>query len=82
MKSNKFRNKYNILGKIIANARKDFKISQNELASKMQLMGINIGKNEISKIECGKRLIRDYELIAIKDILNIDVNSIHLENKK
>lgn len=78
MKSNKFRNSYNILGKLISKTRKSFKISQNELASKMQLMGINIGKNEISKIECGKRLLRDYELIAIKDILDLDINNIHL----
>ena len=45
----------------------------------MQLMGINIGKNDISKIECGKRLIKDYEIIAIKDILKLDINNIHLQ---
>lgn len=79
MKSNKYKNKYNILGEIIANARKSIKLSQNGLASKMQLMGINIGKNEISKIECGKRLIRDYELIAMKDILSLNISDIHLK---
>lgn len=78
MKSNKFKNKYNISGELIANARKLHKLSQNELASKMQLIGINIGKNEISKIECGKRLIRDYELIAIKDILSLNIDDILL----
>ena len=78
MKSNKFNGKSNFLGYIIAEKRKDIKISQNVLASKMQLKGINIGKNDISKIECGNRLIKDFELIAIKDILNINLNDIHL----
>ena len=78
MKSNKYKNKSNALGELIAIQRKDFKLSQNQLASKMQLMGVNIGKNDISKIECGKRLLRDYELIAIKDILELDINQIHL----
>ncbi len=57
MKSNKFKNKCNISGELIANTRKLIKLSQNGLASKMQLIGINIGKNEISKIESGKRLL-------------------------
>lgn len=78
MKSNKYKEKANYLGELIATKRKSYKLSQNKLASKMQLMGINIGKNDISKIESGNRLIRDYELIAIKDILDLDLNNIHL----
>lgn len=78
MKSNKYNGKSNYLGKLIATNRKSCKLSQNKLAHQMQLMGINIGKNDISKIESGNRLIKDYELIAIKDILNIDLNNIHL----
>lgn len=78
LKSNKYKEKANFLGDLIAEKRKAYHISQNALASKMQLMGINIGKNDISKIESGNRLIRDYELLAIKDILNIDLNDLHL----
>ncbi len=78
MKSNKYKEKSNYLGELIAENRKFQKISQNKLASKMQILGVNIGKNDISKIESGNRLIRDYELIAIKDILGLDLNNIHL----
>lgn len=78
MKANKYKGKSNFLGKLIAKERKSQKLSQNQLASKMQLLGVNIGKNDISKIESGNRLIKDFELIAIKDILNIDLNNIHL----
>lgn len=79
MKTNKYKGKLNFLGKIIATKRKELKLSQNMLASQMQLKGINIGKNDISKIETQNRTIKDYELIAIKDILNIDINNIHLK---
>lgn len=78
LKSNKYKEKANFLGELIAEKRKACHFSQNVLASKMQLMGINIGKNDISKIEAGKRLIRDYELLAIKDILNLELNNLHL----
>lgn len=79
MKTNKYKNKLNFLGKIIATKRKELKMSQNVLASQMQLKGINIGKNDISKIEGQNRTIKDYELIALKDILNIDLNNLHLD---
>ena len=48
------------------------------LKTPLKPSGRNIRKNDISKIESGQRLLRDYELIAIKDILNIDINNIHL----
>lgn len=79
MKTNKYKNKLNFLGKLIATKRKELKMSQNMLAGKMQLMGVNIGKNDISKLESQNRIIKDYELIALKDILNIDFNNIHLD---
>lgn len=79
MKSNKYKEKLNFLGSVIAAKRKEMKMSQNTLASKMQLKGVNIGKNDISKLETQNRTIKDYELIALKDILNIDLNKVHLD---
>lgn len=79
MKSNKYKGNLNFLGKIIATKRKEKNMSQNVLANKMQLKGVNIGKNDISKLETQNRTIKDYELIALKDILNLDLNNIHLD---
>ena len=47
----------NICGKNIAKFRIALKISQRELADKMQLVGIDIDKNAIQRVECGKRLL-------------------------
>ena len=41
----------NICGKNISKLRQNIKISQRELADKMQLIGIDIDKNAIQRIE-------------------------------
>ena len=54
----------NVCGKNISSLRVKMKISQRKLADKMQLEGIDIDKNAIQRIECGKRFVTDIELIA------------------
>ena len=52
----------NICGKNISAARKSREISQRELADGLQLLGLDIDKNAIQRIECGKRFVTDIEL--------------------
>ena len=54
----------NLCGKKIAYFRTELRLSQRELADKMQLVGIDIDKNAIQRIECGKRFVTDIELVA------------------
>ena len=54
----------NVCGKNIAVARKGKRLSQRELADALQLLGLDIDKNAIQRIECGKRFVTDIELIA------------------
>lgn len=61
----------NVCGKNIANLRLKLKISQRELADRMQLVGIDIDKNAIQRIECGKRFVTDIEIIAFAKIFNV-----------
>ncbi len=61
----------NVCGKNIARYRKDMKISQRELADKLQLIGLDIDKNAIQRIECGKRFVTDIEIIAFSKVLNV-----------
>ncbi|MDO4300046.1 MAG: helix-turn-helix transcriptional regulator [Clostridia bacterium] len=63
--------KNNISGKNIAKLRKKFRYSQRELADKLQLMGIDVGKNSIQKIESGKGYVNDIELKALAEIFNV-----------
>lgn len=61
----------NICGKNISQFRLSLKISQRELADRMQLVGIDIDKNAIQRIECGKRFVTDIEIIAFAKVFNI-----------
>ena len=61
----------NICGPNIAKFRMQLKISQRELADRMQLVGIDLDKNAIQRIECGKRFVTDIEIIAFSKVFNI-----------
>ena len=61
----------NVCGKNIAKYRLESKISQRVLADRMQLVGIDIDKNAIQRIECGKRFVTDIELIAFSKVFNV-----------
>lgn len=50
--------------------------SQEKLAAKMQLKGLNINKNAIQRIECGKRMVTDRELDAFSQIFNVPVDEL------
>ena len=47
------------------------KMSQRLLAEKLQLMGIDVDKNAIQRMECGKRFVTDIELFAISRVFNV-----------
>lgn len=68
----------NICGKNIARLRIELKISQRELADRMQLVGIDIDKNAIQRIECGKRFVTDIEIIAFAKIFNVSFENLLL----
>ncbi len=61
----------NVCGKSIARLRLENKLSQRALADRMQLVGIDLDKNAIQRIECGKRFVTDIEIIAFKTVFNV-----------
>ena len=66
----------NICGKNISLFRTKLGISQRELADKMQLVGIDIDKNAIQRIECGKRFVTDIEIIAFAKVFGISYENL------
>ena len=42
-------------------------------ADKLQLFGIDVDKNAVQRIECGKRFVTDIELVAIAKVLEVSV---------
>lgn len=49
------------------------KLSQRAFADRLQLCGIDVDKNAIQRIECGKRFVTDIELVCIAKLLNVSV---------
>ena len=66
----------NICGNNVSKFRTELKISQRELADRMQLVGIAIDKNAIQRIECGKRFVTDIEIIAFSKIFNVSYDQL------
>lgn len=68
----------NVCGKNISKLRTELKISQRELADRMQLVGIDIDKNAVQRIECGKRFVTDIEIIAFAKIFDVSFDKLLL----
>lgn len=73
MKIYDYGGKKNICGDRIRQARALRKISQNELAAKMQIEGITIERDSISRIEIGARFVADYELKIFAKVLKVNI---------
>lgn len=63
--------KCNIAGERIREWRLNAGMTQEELAIKMQLSGLQLGQMAISRIETGKRVITDFELVIFSRVLGV-----------
>ena len=68
----------NICGKKIQLLRKQLspKVSQRAFAEQLQLIGIDLDKNAIQRIEAGKRFVTDIELKAFAKILHVTADEL------
>ena len=63
----------NICGSKIKFFREKFpeKTSQHKFSKLLQTAGLDIDKNAVQKIECGKRFVTDIELKIIAQVLHV-----------
>ena len=66
-----FNENSNVISSKLRKLRKKNKLSQEELAAQMQLMGVDITQPLISKIERNQRFVKDFELVAMCKIFNV-----------
>lgn len=76
-----YEGKKNLCGNRIKEARRTKKMSQSELAAKMQVEGIILERDSISRIEIGTRFVTDYELMIFAKILKVNVDWLLTQNK-
>lgn len=72
----KYNGKLNVVGSKIRECRKDNNMSLVDLSNALMLLGIDIPKNSLQRLESGKRIIKEYELAAISKILNVSTDSL------
>ncbi len=66
----------NRCGKNVARYRMQMGISQRALADRLQLVGLDIDKNAVQRIECGKRFVTDIEIVAFADVFGISADQL------
>ncbi len=64
------------VGKRIRNIRERKKMTQEELSAKLQLMGCDITRSALAKMEVGQRHIYLDEIRLIKEILNVSYDDL------
>lgn len=75
-KINNYNNSYNIVGNKIKKIRKKENLSQEDLCARMQVLGFQISRSDISKIETGKKLVTDFEVVGFSQALKIDIKTL------
>ena len=73
MKIYDYDGKKNICGERVREARRKMKVTQTDLAARLQVAGVIIERNSITRIESGERFVADYELRALAKILKVSV---------
>ena len=74
--SSKYDNKLNVTGRKIKELRQKNHLSLSNLSIKLALMGIDISKPSLHKLENGNRVIKDYEPHGLSQVFNISLNEL------
>ena len=73
MKIYNYRGRKNLCGNKIREARTKNRISQSDLAAQIQVAGVLLERDSISRIEIGTRFVADYELTVFARVLGVSV---------
>lgn len=67
-----------LVGENIRSIRKRNKLTQEQLAARLQVFGCDITRSALAKIEVGQRHIYPDEMKALKQILNVSYEDIFI----
>lgn len=72
----KYENKANVAGELIKSARTKKGLSRTNICEKLQLHAVYVDRIQLYRMETGQMIIKDFELIALCKVLNIDYNDL------
>lgn len=64
----------NISGARVRQRRTERRITQAELAARVQCAGVTLEQDAVSRIELGQRMVQDYELRALAEVLDVSMD--------
>jgi len=73
MKIYDYKGRKNLCGDRVREARARKKITQADLAARLQVAGVIMERDSVSRIEIGTRFVTDYELAVLSDVLGVYV---------
>lgn len=72
----RFNEQRNVIGNLIKEYREKKNYTKTLLSQKLELLGVELDRFEIYKIENGKMIVKDFELIALSIVLDIPFDEI------
>ena len=63
----------NLCGNRVREARQKQRLSRSDLAARLQIAGIILERDSVSRIESGTRFVADYELKVLAQVLKVDL---------
>ena len=76
MKIYAYNGRCNVSGRKVRELRERMKLSQDQLAARMQVQGVPLTQKAISRIETGERVVADYELMLLAQVLGTTVGAL------
>ena len=73
MKIYDYKGRKNLCGDRVREARARLNITQADLAARLQVAGVIMERDSVSRIEIGPRFVTDYELSVLSDVLGVSV---------
>ena len=71
-----FNDSRNVIGSTIQKYREEKNMTKSELSHKLELLGIELDRFELYKIEKSKKSVKDFELIGLCIVLDINFNDL------
>lgn len=73
MKIYYYKGRKNVCGDKIRQMRVKRRMSQSDLAAKLQVEGVMLERDSISRIESGTRFVADFELCVFAKVLGVEI---------
>ena len=71
--------KKNLIGGNVKKLRRQVKMSQQQLSSKLELQGVYVCRGSVSRIEDYSRTVTDIELYAIARVFGVEAGELFAE---